>query len=265
MAALMRFARMLRRSSIKQVFVLAFLLFHVFEIAQILHCLSNPTIDHVAPRPERVYIASLHWNNERILRSHWNDAVVALANALGRDNVFITVYESGSWDDSKGALKELDLALGAHNIRRNITLSPTTHLDEMSVSTRGQGWVDTPRGRKELRRIPYLSRLRNLTLEPLRQLVLRGERFDKILFLNDVVFDTNDVLRLLNTNGGDFAAACSLDFSRPPKFYDTFALRDAEGHEMLMQTWPYFRAKQSRRAILANRPVPVASCWNGMA
>jgi hypothetical protein len=75
---------------------------------------------------------------------------------------------------------------------------------------------------------------------------------------------TNDVLRLLNTNGGDFAAACSLDFSHPPKFYDTFALRDAEGHEMLMQTWPYFRAKQSRQAMLANRPVPVASCWNGM-
>jgi hypothetical protein len=191
MTALMRFARMLRRRSIKQVFVLAFLLFHVFEIAQILRCLTNPTIDDVAPRHERIYIASLHWNNERILRSHWNDAVVALANALGPDNVFITVYESGSWDDSKGALKELDLALGAHNIRRNITLSPTTHLDEMSVSTRGQGWVDTPRGRKELRRIPYLSRLRNLTLEPLRQLVLRGERFDKILFLNDVVFDVS--------------------------------------------------------------------------
>jgi hypothetical protein len=194
MTALMRFARMLRRRSTKQVFVLAFLLYHVFEIAQIpqiLRCLSNPTIDHVAPRLERVYIASLHWNNGRILGSHWNDAVVALANALGRDNVFITVYESGSWDDSKGALKDLELALGAHNIRHNITLSPTTHLDEMSASTRGQGWVNTPRGRKELRRIPYLSRLRNLTLEPLRQLVLRGERFDKILFLNDVVFNVS--------------------------------------------------------------------------
>jgi hypothetical protein len=191
MTTLMRFSRILRRRSIKQVFVLAVLLYHVFEIAQILRCLSNPTTDEVAPRPERVYIASLHWNTEKLLRSHWNDAVVALANALGRDNVFITVYETGSWDDSKGALKELDLALGAHNIRRNITLSPTTHLDEMSASARGQGWVDTPRGRKELRRIPYLSRLRNLTLEPLRQLVLRGERFDKILFLNDVVFDVS--------------------------------------------------------------------------
>jgi hypothetical protein len=31
-----------------------------------------------------------------------------------------------------------------------------------------------------------------------------------------------------------------------------------------MQTWPYFRARESRRAILANAPTPVTSCWNGM-
>jgi hypothetical protein len=136
-----------------------------------------------------VYIASIHWNNERVLRSHWNDAVIALANALGRENVFVTVYESGSWDDSKGALRELDRALAAHNIRRNITLSENTHLDEISVVNKGSGWIDTPRGKRELRRIPYLSRIRNWTLEPLRELVRQGEHFDKVLFLNDVVFN----------------------------------------------------------------------------
>jgi hypothetical protein len=188
MAALMRRLQTLRRRSIKQVLILAFVLFNIFDITQILRCLSGPTTEPVARRPERVYIASLHWNNERILRSHWNDAVVALANALGRDNVFVTVYESGSWDNSKGALRELDMALEAHKIRRNITLSETTHLDEISAVNKGLGWVDTPRGRRELRRIPYLSRLRNWTLEPLQELVRQGEKFDKVLFLNDVVF-----------------------------------------------------------------------------
>ncbi|KAH8688674.1 cryptococcal mannosyltransferase 1-domain-containing protein [Phaeosphaeriaceae sp. PMI808] len=260
----MRRLRALYRRSVKQVLILAFVLFNIFDITWILCCLSGPTTEPVARRPERVYIASLHWNNERILRSHWNDAVVALANSLGRDNVFVTVYESGSWDNSKAALRELDMALEAHKIRRNITLSETTHLDEISAVNKGPGWVDTPRGRRELRRIPYLSRLRNWTLEPLQELVRQGEKFDKILFLNDVIFSAEDVFRLLSTNNGDFAAACSLDFSRPPQFYDTFALRDAEGHETLMQTWPYFRARESRRAILANLPAPVASCWNGM-
>lgn len=70
-------------------------------------------------------------------------------------------------------------------------------------------------------------------------------------------------MTLLGTHDGQYAAACSLDFSKPPSFYDTFALRDAEGNEPLMQTWPYFRSRASRRAVKLGVPVPVSSCWNG--
>lgn len=55
-----------------------------------------------------------------------------------------------------------------------------------------------------------------------------------------------------------------MDYAKPPKYYDTFALRDADGEEAIMPTWPYFRASASRAAMKNNRPVPVASCWNGM-
>jgi hypothetical protein len=72
------------------------------------------------------------------------------------------------------------------------------------------------------------------------------------------------VQRLLDTRGGDYAAACSLDFSKPPAFYDTFALRDSEGHAVVMQSWPYFRSRVSRDALKASEPVPVTSCWNGI-
>jgi hypothetical protein len=188
MTALMRLPRTFRRRSTKQILILAFVLFSVFEFTQILHCRSGPATEPITRRPERVYIASIHWNNEHILRSHWNDAVVALVKALGRENVYVSVYESGSWDNSKGALRELDIALEALKIRRNITLSETTHLDEISAVEKGPGWADTPRGSRELRRIPYLSRLRNWTLGPLQELARQGERFDKVLFLNDVVF-----------------------------------------------------------------------------
>lgn len=189
----MHFAHLFRRRRlILQLVVIAFLLSQVLDISKILRCLSNHTADTIIQRPERIYIASLHWNNEKILKSHWNNAVVALTDVLGRDNVFIAVYESGSWDDSKDALRELDLALEARGIRRNITLSPTTHLDEISSIDRNHGWIDTPLGGQELRRIPYLSRLRNLALEPLQHLLLQGERFDKVLFLNDVIFNVRD-------------------------------------------------------------------------
>ena len=69
----------------------------------------------------------------------------------------------------------------------------------------------------------------------------------------------------MDTNDGDYAAACSLDFSKPPLYYDTFALRDAEGSPHIMQTWPYFKARGSRSPLVNNHDaVPVTSCWNGI-
>lgn len=139
-------------------------------------------------RDERIYIASMHWNNEAILRSHWNDAVVQVAKTWGPENVFVSVYESGSWDDSKGALRQLDRELDRLGVPRNITLSETTHKDEIESPPTKEGWIDTPRNKRELRRVPYLARLRNLTLKPLEDLARQGVTFDKVLFLNDVIF-----------------------------------------------------------------------------
>ena len=73
-----------------------------------------------------------------------------------------------------------------------------------------------------------------------------------------------DVIRLFNTNDGSYAAACSLDFSKPPRYYDTFALRDSEGHGHVMPRWPFFRSHRSRAAMKRLLPVPVTSCWNGI-
>lgn len=213
---------------------------------------------------EKIFIASIHWNNEAVLRSHWNQAVVELAKELGRENVYVSVQESGSWDDSKGALRALDAQLEEAGISRRIVLDNTTHLDEINKPPAETGWIRTPRGKMELRRIPYLAKLRNLAMEPLYDLEKAGLRFDRILFLNDVVFNTWDVRNLLSTRGGEYAAACSLDFKVGNSFYDTFALRDIEGHDQLMQRWPFFRAKASRQAVKASLPVPVTSCWNGI-
>ena len=136
----------------------------------------------------KIFIASIHWNNEVILREHWVSAVVELARHLGPSNVFVSVQESGSWDGSKDALRELDKQLDAIGVRRKVILDETTHKDEMSKTPGATGWIQTPRGRKELRRVPYLSRLRNFVLEPLEELAKQDEHFDKVLWLNDVVF-----------------------------------------------------------------------------
>ncbi len=140
------------------------------------------------PRSEKIFIASTHWNNEVILRSHWNAAVLKLANHLGPENIYVSIYESGSWDDSKGALRLLDRELEVMGVQKTIVLDDATHVDDLAKPPASTGWIDTPRGKKELRRIPYLARLRNLSLKPLADLALNGVTFDKVLFLNDVVF-----------------------------------------------------------------------------
>ncbi|KAF1941526.1 hypothetical protein EJ02DRAFT_347580 [Clathrospora elynae] len=257
--------RRLPRAPALRILLLLFLLWDsLYCISLYIHqaaALNAPPPPH---NTKRIYIAAQHWNDARLLRNHWNNALVALVQELGTENVYVSIYESGSYDDSKDALRELDAALDSLQVRKSIVLSETSHADEVASQRSEHGWIQTSDGETLMRRIPFLATVRNYVFEPLEKLAEEDERFDLILFLNDVVFTPEDVLRLLDTNGGEYAAACSIDFSKPPYFYDTFALRDSSGHEAVMQTWPYFGSYLSRYAAERLLPVPVASCWNGM-
>lgn len=232
---------------------------------------------------EKVFISSIHLHDEELLRAHWNDALLSLVEALGAGNVYVSIYESNSLDNTKGALRELGIALDNAGVRNTIVLDESTRAQELQDADKdGDGWITTPAGDKEKRRIPYLARLRNRALAPLGELEAQGERFDRVLFLNDVVFtvrlprpplrprltphtpqQARDILSLLRTNDGTYAAACALDFRHPPAFYDTFATRDYHGHAPLTTTFPFFLSPASRHALTHGSPVPVRSCWNG--
>jgi hypothetical protein len=114
---------------------------------------------------------------------------------FGADNIYISILESGSYDGSKVALRELDAKLEELGVDRSIELLSTTHEEEIE-RTPGpytEGWISTRRGKKELRRIPYLAGIRNRVMDKLNLLADgkagHGKRtFDKILWLNDVIF-----------------------------------------------------------------------------
>lgn len=182
--------RVLVRHRIIRTLVLIFIAWNLIELHLILRRISEKEVIYREQprRQERIYIASINWNNELILRSHLSQAILELAWKLGPDNVYISIYESGSYDNTKGALLDLEVELERLRIPRNITLSPVTHEDEIAAPPGDEGWIVTPQGKTELRRIPYLSRIRNLSLEPLHDLARQGITFDKILFINDVVF-----------------------------------------------------------------------------
>ncbi|KAF2632699.1 glycosyltransferase family 69 protein [Macroventuria anomochaeta] len=258
------FRRLPRSSTLKFILLIFFLWDSIHCISLYLHQTAALRTPPPPPNAKRIYIAAQHYNSARLLREHWNEALYKLVKELGVDNVFVSIYESGSYDETQQALRELEANLEVLQVRKEVVLSKLTHKEEIAAQPTEHGWIDTPAGVHALRRIPFLASIRNKVFQPLEALTAQGEHFDTILFLNDVAFNTEDVLRILDTNGGNYAAACSLDFSKPPYFYDTFALRDSQGHEAILQTWPYFRSYASRHAAERFLPVPVTSCWNGM-
>ncbi|KAK3722506.1 hypothetical protein LTR37_002498 [Vermiconidia calcicola] len=264
-------SRMLRVAT----FILAFwTLLETFHIHRLLLETASTPVER--GKTEKVFIASLPWNNEIILRTHLVDQIRDVIHALGIPNVYISVYENGSFDKTAEVLRELHRELEDLGVRNRVILDETSHEDIIKARPTApkEGWIKMERsgfelkgirkGDYTLRRIYYLAQLRNRVLEPLTELAEKGETFDKILFLNDVVFTSDDVLNLLQTRDGKYGAACTLDFESPPAFYDTFALRDSSGDPAIMQTWPFFRSAASRNALIANQPVPVQSCWNGI-
>ena len=97
---------------------------------------------------------------------------------------------------------------------------------------------------QRVKRIAYLAEVRNRAIAPLTT-NSTGMHFDKVLFLNDVVFTPSDAADLLfSTNMGTdgatrYHAACAMDFINPFKYYDTFATRDSEGHMMGVPFFPF--------------------------
>lgn len=177
-------------------------LFGILVLDFFLIALSHPPsrrvpLLSVARNDQKIFIASIHRNSERILRSHWNEAVVDLTKHLGIQNVFVSVHESGSQDDTKGALRDLDFELKELGVHRSIELNKTLDEQVAEIMTRPEyveeGWIATPRGKIELRRIPYLARLRNRVMEKLNAEAASGRTYDIVLWLNDVVFTVNSV------------------------------------------------------------------------
>jgi hypothetical protein len=142
---------------------------------------------------EKLYIASIHWNSATLLSAHWIPALLSLVKQYGASNLYISIFESGSWDETKSLLRSLDSQLEGLGVERRIVLEEKTHEEEVNREPREgeKGWV-WGRGRREMRRIPFLARARNRAVGPLRELALREGRekrvFDRVVWLNDVIF-----------------------------------------------------------------------------
>ncbi|BGP24786.1 capsule protein, glycosyltransferase family 69 protein [Rhodotorula toruloides] len=173
---------------------------------------------------------------------------------LGFQNVFVSVYENGSKDQTKALLRLFDALARSIGLRVVI---------RTSLRTRGAF----------NHRIEYLAEVRNAALAPLWELRdAEGEVFDSIIFMNDVLPCVDDLLELVwQSRRQNAGITCGSDYIfhdevGQPVFYDNWVARDMNG--TALENAPFeavFRDMESSHRFQRHLPVQVQSCWNGIA
>ena len=200
----------------------------------------------------KFYITSNIFNMEKII-DHFIYQIKLLINFLGPDNVIISFVENGdSNDNTRQYLKEFQNYLNEKNIinkfiLENVILDPRKKYFEELKYTR--------------LRIEYYAKLRNKCLEYLYELENIDFNNTIILFFNDVIFNYEDIIKLLSTNKESYDMVCALDMSF--LFYDRWVSIDLNG-EGMTKYFPFFINKEGQDLVINHKPIRVFSCWNGV-
>ncbi|KAL7622132.1 hypothetical protein AAE478_007634 [Parahypoxylon ruwenzoriense] len=216
---------------------------------------------------ERIFISvSLYDKEGHLANGFWGESLLELIYLIGSDNVFLSIYENDSGSEGAAALE---------NLRRQLRCQHSI-VNDPHVSLAGFPTVTLPDNTTRVKRLAYLSEMRNRALRPLDQFdSSRGTiLYDKILFLNDIAFRPMEAAHLLFSTNIDsdgrtnYLSACAVDYWTPFKFYDLYVTRDFEGYSAGLPFFPIFsKAGEgvSRAAMLAQKDaVPVQACWSGM-
>lgn len=163
-------------------------------------------------------------------------------------NVFLSIYESGSIDNTTHLLDDLLKDLRSLGFPHSIVTGGATRKP-------GEN------------RIRYLARLRNLALLPL---IESKQLWDHVLVVNDIFVCASSLLELLAQHETQLAhQTCALDYffknfdtTEIPWMYDIWAGVDIAGNHFELNQ-PYFVHKITWEAFLHMEPFQVFTCWGG--
>lgn len=215
------------------------------------------------PDNQKVFIAaSIYDKGGHLVNGAWGKGVLDLIELLGNHNVFLSIYENDSGAEAQSALQSFE-----DKVQCQHSLIFEEHLSVDDIPK-----VKLPDGSTRVKRIAYLAEIRNRALLPLDK--PSDTKYDRLIFLNDIIFNPMDAAQLLLSTNLDengkpsYRAACAVDFINPFKFYDTFATRDAEGYSMGVPFFPWYSSAGkglSRQDVLNGKDaIKVKSCWGGM-
>ncbi|OAX41049.1 glycosyltransferase family 69 protein [Rhizopogon vinicolor AM-OR11-026] len=194
-------------------------------------------------KQEKIFVAAMFYNNEQVI-PYWHNSLVKVIHYLGPDNVFVSIVESHSTDNSPQLLEALDADLALMGVPRRILIA-----DESVSKPDDMSWNN---------RIDFLAATRNRALEPLME-----GGYDRVVFSNDIYIEPESMVELLETNDGDYDMACGMDFAHFGA-YDMWVLRDRQA-KLTSAIWPYFFDEADYHAMQTDSPAPVFTCWNGIA
>jgi alpha-1,3-mannosyltransferase len=163
-------------------------------------------------------------------------ALFRVASVLGYHNVFVSIYENGSTDQTKALLRIFDALTRSVGMRITI---------RTSQRTRG-AFNHT---------IEYLAEVRNAAFVPLHELrESEGEFFDTVIFMNDILPCVDDLSELIwQSKRNNAGITCAADYmyheeivryylfyfscfssaesvhKGSPVFYDNWVARDING------------------------------------
>lgn len=167
--------------------------------------------------PPRVFIAAMLANCAPLLSQYWVPSLLSTIDKLGPPNVYVSILENGSVDGSRNVLLRLEDRLKSkgveYTIRYEEDFRDGAKFQEKGLLHRilgdegtGDNWIMTDKGWLP-RRISYLAELRNMVLDPLKQAT---QPFDKILFINDVIFSVQTHCRGLLIGRRRMSFACCI-------------------------------------------------------
>lgn len=225
--------------------------FLLFTLRQVRSDLDSSTVSArsvaKSKKDNKIFIASNLHNNQDVL-PHYSAALQQLVQLIGIDNTYVSIYESHSSDKTKSMLSVLDHDLQQLGVSRRILMDDEQ--TKVGIGEHRNGRID------------FLAYVRNVALEPLQELFDKGEPFTHVLWLNDVYFQPNAILDLLDTDAGKYDQACALDFIGNG-FYDVWVTRDLQGNTA-KRAWPYFIAAADVASVRDGVPFLVNACWNGV-
>ncbi|KAE8272230.1 hypothetical protein A4X09_0g156 [Tilletia walkeri] len=215
------------------------------------------TGQHIPPLPASIqnrtyFFAANLYNVEPVLPA-WTASILRVIERVGRENVYLSIYESNSKDGTKKRLTDFDAQLVQLGIPHRIRMD-----DESRRVGKEKGeWVGD--------RIEFLSKVRNVALKPLDEGIRGvkvGRDFDRVVWFNDVFMDPDQVVELLATNNGTWDQVCAFDYI-PLGMYDTWVTRDVHGLRV-KPMWPHFKELTDIAKLRARKPIEVNACWNGI-